>query len=274
MALFTDTRRLLAAAAVAAAAASPAAANPDLLVAPTRVVLDNQRGGEVILNNIGAAPASYRISLELRRMTADGQLEEVDPASADPHERAALAMISYAPRRVTLAPDQPQAIRIGVRPPADLPDGEYRAHMLFQGIPDAAPVTDEPVPGQGFSIALTPIYGVSIPIIVRRGRLTAAAAIANVRVVEADGRPALSLDLARSGERSIYGRLRVLAPGRAEPVYSVNGVAIYGELDGRTLTLPVDADTAAALHGPVTVEYAESRDGDFTRLASASVTLP
>ena len=278
MPLFTDTRRLLAAAAttaaVAGAAASPAAANPDLLVAPTRVVLDNQRGGEVILNNIGATPATYRVSLELRRMNAEGQLEEVDLASADPREQAALAMISYAPRRVTLAPDQPQAIRIGIRPPAGLADGEYRAHMLFQGIPDVDAVTDAPEPGGGFSIALTPVYGVSIPIIVRQGRLKAAAAIGAVRVVEADGRPALSVDLARSGDRSIYGRLQVRAPGQAEPVFAVNGVAIYGELDGRTVTVPISDEAAAALHGPVTVDYLESRDGDFVQLASTSVTLP
>lgn len=280
MALFTDTRRLLAAAAVASAAAAspvvtaPAMANPDLLVAPTRVVLENQRGGEVILNNIGAQPATYRISLELKRMTPDGQLEEVDPASADPREQAALSMISYAPRRVTLAPDQPQAIRIGIRPPADLPDGEYRAHMLFQGVPDVAPVTDAPIPGAGFSIALTPIYGVSIPIIVRKGQLKAAATIGAVRVVDSDGRKALAVDLARSGDRSIYGRLQVRAPGRGEPVFTANGVAIYGELGSRTFVLPIDETQAAALHGPVTVDYLESRDGDYSQLASTSVTLP
>ena len=280
MALFTDTRRLLAAAAVASAAAAspvvtaPAAANPDLLVAPTRVVLENQRGGEVILNNIGAEPATYRISLELKRMTPDGQLEEVDPASADPREQAALSMISYAPRRVTLAPDQPQAIRIGIRPPADLPDGEYRAHMLFQGVPDVAPVTEAPTPGEGFSIALTPIYGVSIPIIVRKGQLKAAATIGTVRVVDSDGRKALAVDLARSGDRSIYGRLQVRVAGRGEPVFTANGVAIYGELGSRTFVLPIDEVQAAALHGPVTVDYLESRDGDYFQLASTSVTLP
>src|SRR5690348_17163018 len=41
----------------------------DLLVAPTRVVLDGRRGAEIILNNIGEEPATYRVSVEFRRMT-------------------------------------------------------------------------------------------------------------------------------------------------------------------------------------------------------------
>jgi P pilus assembly chaperone PapD len=44
----------------------------DLLVAPTRIILNGSRGTEIILNNIGDDVATYRVSVELRRMTADG----------------------------------------------------------------------------------------------------------------------------------------------------------------------------------------------------------
>ena len=51
----------------------------DLLVAPTRIVLDGRKGAEVILNNIGEEPASYRVSVEFRRMTEAGDLmAEID----------------------------------------------------------------------------------------------------------------------------------------------------------------------------------------------------
>ena len=124
----------LALATAAIAAPAPVLAN-DLLVAPTRVVLEGSRGTQVILNNIGTEEATYRISLELRRMTADGGLEEVEIPNET--EEAALGMIRYAPRRVVLPPNQPQAIRIGARAPEGLPDGEYRVHMLFRAIPRA-----------------------------------------------------------------------------------------------------------------------------------------
>ena len=75
----------------------------DLLVAPTRIVLDGRRGAEIILNNIGDDTATYRVSLELKRMKPDGTLETV--VAANDREKAAEAMILYAPRKVTLPPN-------------------------------------------------------------------------------------------------------------------------------------------------------------------------
>jgi P pilus assembly chaperone PapD len=237
------------------ATATPALAAGDLLVAPTRVILDGARGTEVILNNVGVQPATYRISLELRRMKTDGTLEDVAPESANEKEKAVLAMITYAPRRVVLPPNQPQAIRIGARFAAGLPDGEYRAHMLFRAIPDAqAPATVDASQG-GLSISLTPIYGVTIPVIVRKGALKASASISGVRMVQRATGPELSLTLARTGDRSTYGRIRVSKGGKA--VYEAAGIAVYAEVAQRSVSLPVPPAIAPTLTGPVKVEYLE-----------------
>ena len=232
----------------------------DLLVAPTRILIDGARGTEVILNNIGAAPATYRISLELRRMTAEGQLEDVDPAKANATEAASLAMISYAPRRVTLPPNQPQSIRIGIRAPEGLPDGEYRAHMLFRAIPAPKPVVPDAGPKQGVSIALTPIYGVTIPIIVRRGSLTATAAISDAKVEAGKEGQQLSFALSRTGNRSTYGRIRVTKPGLPKPLIEARGIAVYAETKERRVIFPIDAALASALRGPAKIEYLEDND--------------
>lgn len=133
----------------------------DLLVAPTRVVLDGRRGTEVFLNNIGSEEATYRISLELRRMTAAGTLEDILPENANETEKSALNIINFAPKRVTLPPNQPQAIRIGLRGTEDLPDGEYRAHMLFRAIPKTEAVTEQDGDNMGLKIQLVPIYGIT-----------------------------------------------------------------------------------------------------------------
>ena len=78
------TRSILAAGIVAAAfVPTPAGAGVgDLLVAPTRLVLDGRRGAEIILNNIGDEPATYRVSVEFRRMTEKGDLVDVTTPSA------------------------------------------------------------------------------------------------------------------------------------------------------------------------------------------------
>lgn len=245
----------------------------DLLVAPTRIILDGARGTEVILNNIGDEPATYRISLELRRMTPDGALEDVDAATPDAHDATTLGMISYAPRKVVLAPNQPQAIRIGIRAPQGLPDGEYRAHMLFRAIPDAKPVVAVPGPREGVSISLTPIYGVTIPIIVRQGNLQATAAISDPRVIESKHGPAIAFKLSRSGTRSTYGRIRITRAGLDKPLVEARGIAVYAELSERMVMLPIDPAIAAQLKGPARIEYLEDNDAGGGTIASLDAVI-
>ncbi len=253
------------------APASPALAAGDLLVAPTRVILDGARGTEVILNNVGAQPATYRISLELRRMKADGTVEDVAPEAASDAEKAVLAMISYAPRRVVLPPNQPQAIRVGARFAEGVPDGEYRAHMLFRAIPEAQPPV--PVEGrQGLSIALTPIYGITIPIIVRKGALSATASISDVKLAQTEDGPALKLTLSRTGSRSTYGRIRVSKDGKV--LYEAAGIAVYTEIGQRSVTLPLAPAVVPTLTGAVKVAYLEDTNVGGGTIAEAQAVLP
>jgi hypothetical protein len=264
-------RTALVAPLVALATPAPAGVG-DLLVAPTRIILNGGRGTEIILNNIGEETATYRISVEVKRMRADGSFEDV----ATPNEREVTArdMIVYAPRRVVLPPRQPQTIRIAARAPAGLADGEYRVHLLFRGVPVAQPPVATPADFKGIGFALTPIYGVTIPVIVRMGNLSAKAGIANVGKVTAEGRPAIALELTRSGSRSTYGEVRVLKAGLKEPLAVQRGVAVYTEVDRRTVTVPISDELAAQASGPVTVQYIESVDGaPPTTLAETTAVL-
>ena len=268
--------RLAAAALVAVALtdfATPAEAGVgDLLVAPTRIVLDGRKASEIILNNIGDEPATYRISVEFRRMTTNGDLTEV--AEPNAQEKAAEDMIVYAPRRVTLAPHEPQSIRIAARAPQGLPDGEYRVHLLFRAVPPPNPVTAQPAAApQGVHLRLIPIYGVTIPVIVRLGNLQATASISNVHLEKRDGKPAIGLDLSRAGSRSTFGEVRVLKPGVKDPIAVNHTVAVYTEIDTRHVTLAVDDKFKGELAGPVTVQYVEIYDDGQQKLAETQAVL-
>jgi hypothetical protein len=271
------TRRLfvpMIAAMTLLAPAMPAQAAGDLLVAPTRVVLDGSRATEVVLNNIGSAPATYRISLEVKRMTGQGGLEEIAEADANAAERAALDMISFSPRRVTLPPNQPQVIRVGVRLPEGIAPGEYRVHMLFRAIPDTVAAT-APASGNagGVNIALTPIYGITIPIIVRVGDLSASASIGKALIVEEDGQPHFAFDLARTGNRSVYGDIEVTRPGVKDPLFLARGIAVYSEVTDRRVSIPVPPAVAATLKGPVRIRYTEDRELGGGTIAETSLTV-
>ena len=263
----------LALAAVAAAAplSGARAGVGDLLVAPTRLVLDGRKGAEIILNNIGEEPATYRLSVEFRRMTPDGGLVDVATPSAE--DETARDMIVYAPRRITLAPRQPQSIRIAARPPQGLPDGEYRVHLLFRAIPPATPAASAEAAPKGIRFALIPVYGVTIPVIVRLGNLEAKAGIANVRLDTRDGKKVVALDLSRSGARSTFGEVRVLKPGVKNPIALQKAVAVYKEVDSRSVAVPVDESYQGALTGPVTVQYVENYEDGSRTLAETTAVL-
>lgn len=257
-------------------AAASARAQGDLLVAPTRVVLDGSRGTEVVLNNIGSTTANYRISLELKRMTSLGGLDEIEEADANAAERAALEMISFSPRRVTLPPNQPQVIRIGVRAPDGVLPGEYRAHMLFRAVPNTVAATDSANAASvgGVSVALTPIYGITIPIIIRIGDLAANATIGKAWIGQAEDQPLFGFELARTGNRSVYGDIEVTRPGVKEPLLLARGIAIYPEVGTRKVSIPVPPEVAAALKGPIKIRYSEDREVGGGTIAEITTVIP
>lgn len=254
--------------------ASSAQAAGDLLIAPTRVILDGRRGTEVILNNIGNEEATYRITLELRRMNDQGRLDDVDLAQASDKEKTALEVIRYAPRRVTLPPNQPQSIRIGMQPSETLPDGEYRAHLLFRAIPKATPVEAVQDAGNGLKIQLIPIYGISIPVIVRKGNLEGVAALANVRMGRDNEGPTLEFDMSRKGDKSVFGEIHVTKPGVAEPISIAKGIAIYPEVASRNVSLPIPPEIAAQMKGEVVVSYYEAPEAGGGLISQVRAVLP
>jgi len=253
---------------------APSYAAGDLLIAPTRVLLDGRRGTEVILNNIGNEEATYRITLELRRMNDQGRLDDVDLEKASETERAALGIIRYAPRRVTLPPNQPQSIRIGLQPHEVLPDGEYRAHMLFRAIPKTPAADGSQQPSEGLRIQIIPIYGISIPVIVRKGALTATAALTNVRLGKDNEGPTLEFDLNRAGSRSLFGEVHLTKPGVAEPISITKGIAAYPEIARRTVSIPLSPEIAAKTQGEIIISYYEAPEAGGALISQVRAVLP
>jgi P pilus assembly chaperone PapD len=272
----TLLRRLAAvlAACFGLAFAAPAAAQGDLLVAPTRVIITGGGSAEVILSNIGSEPATYRIMLELRRMNAEGDLVEVPVAEANAMEKAALEMVRFAPRRIVLPPGQPQAVRITARPAAELPDGEYRVHMVFRSIPAAvSPEEAERVRAAGqFQIRLQPVYGISIPVFIRKGRLEAGAAIGAVTLERQGDSSAIAIQLSRTGNRSVYGEV-IARDASGQQLAMVRGVALYPEVAGVKVDLGLTPETLARARGPVQIEYRELPENGGKTIAKAIATL-
>ncbi len=243
----------------------------DLLVAPTRVVFEKAtRTSEITLTNIGTEAATYRLSLEFKRMTSDGRLEDVSTPTE--LEKLAQSMIRFAPRKIQLLPNQPQQIRVSLRKPENLADGEYRVHMLFRAVPEESlepivPPKEEP---EGIAIQLRPIYGISIPVIIRQGNLQATPGLGKIQKTSVEEQSVLAVDITRQGNKSVYGALKVWQSGMKKPVALLRGVAVYPEVTQRTIMVPIDAK----ITGKVTVQYVVGGETEPERVvAETSATL-
>ncbi len=231
---------------------------PGLLVSPTYVLLEGRtRSQSLLLSNRGSAPETYRITIVNRLQKADGQLVEADkPAEG---EGFAAPIVRYAPREVVLAPNRPQTVRLLVQMPADLPDGEYRSHILFQQVPTAV-ARDEAATqvAPGISVTIRAVFGVTIPLVVRKGALTASASLSDLRLVRgADGQASLALRLNRSGTRSLRGDLTVLVDG--EQAGLLKNVNVFLSTPYRELTIPLTFTGDLKGH-KISVRFAEDEE--------------
>lgn len=256
----------------------PAHAHAELMLNPTRVVLArNQRAAQVELINNGSAPASYRISLVNRRMSETGEFSGVGESA--PGEQFADAMLAYSPRQITLQPGAAQVVRLMLRKPDGLADGEYRSHLHFEKLADASgPTSVENGPGaeRQIGVVLKTLIGASIPVIVRQGDTRASVVLAQLALQA--GAPVLSFRIERSGNSSVYGDLSASftgPDGKAHVLGKASGVAVYvpNPLRRAMLTLQPPAGVALA-RGTLHLAYRERPEAGGKLLAEAFLPLP
>jgi P pilus assembly chaperone PapD len=240
----------------------------DITVTPTRIVLEGRtRSGTISLANTGAKKATYRISVVNMRMTETGAFEEVPEGKTLPGEQPANELFRYAPRQVTLEPGESQTIRIAVRKPAGLAQGEYRSHLLIRAVPTTgAGRSIEQKSGNGVEISLAVIPGVALPVIIRQGDLSAQTSLSGfsyepAAMTQGGERASLTFRLNRTGTKSVYGDLEAtyFAPGSDEGllVSQVNQLAVYTPNDHRIVTMPLTIPEGIELKsgGKIVVSY-------------------
>lgn len=245
----------------------------ELMVHPTRLVFDgNTRTAQVDVINSGTETMTYRISVIRRRMTETGDFVAVDePANG---ERFSDEMIRFSPRQVVLPPGVAQAVRLQIRKPADLEEGEYRAHLLFQALPPVeSDGGDQPAAQTNeLEINLHAVYSVSIPVIVRHGSTSAAVAIRDLAVRN----DAVTFTLGRTGTRSVYGDLIVSlrnARGVDRVIARANGVAVYTPNATRRVRLPLGPQLLPLPAGELHVSFTERKEQSNRIEAASAVVL-
>jgi P pilus assembly chaperone PapD len=208
-----------------------------LRVTMKRVIFEGTKRTEV-LTVINNAPEEkvYRLGWRQMKMTEDQSLEQVKEGQTFEGAKPIDDMIRYAPRRVVLAPGASQQIRLMLRRPKDLPDGEYRSHFWIQPEAEAekftAP-TDESAK-KAPAVQIKMLTGMTVPVFVRSGKMVATAKLDNAKAVRAGNQIKLSFVLHRDGNRSLYGDFEMLCGSVV--AHQVRGIAVYTEIKKRNLS--------------------------------------
>jgi len=206
-------------------------AQGDLLITPRRVVFEgSKQSQELTLANTGQDTARYNVSFVQYRMTDSGAFELIE--APDSGQYFADKYLRFFPRSVTLAPNEAQVVRMQFRKLPDMQNGEYRSHVYFRAVPKETALGDEKLADTAaIGIRLIPIFGITIPIIIRVGELNLNVELTEISLdTKSDTIPNLTVTFDRSGDKSVYGDMTVTwVPDKGEPIEVgvVRGIAVY-----------------------------------------------
>jgi len=241
-------------------------AQGDLLVTPSRIVFEgNKQKEQLNLLNMGQDTATYSISFVQRSMKEDGSFVTIE--KPDSGQMFADPYLRIFPRQVTLAPREPQIILVQYRRKADMAAGEYRSHLYFRSEQNYKPL------GMGKSdndtkllnVQLVPIFGVSIPIIIRTGEVSVSATLSNLELLPLQGTTQnMKLTINRKGNISTYGDITVQyipVQGKSVLVATVGGVGVYSNISKRNMVLKLTTTSGLKLgKGKLKVQYTAKGD--------------
>lgn len=254
-------------------------AQGNLLITPRRVVFEgSKRSMDLNLANAGEDTATYAISLVQIRMKDDGGFELI--TEPDSGQRFADGYIRFFPRSVTLGPNEAQVVKVQLTKTNELTTGEYRSHFYFRAVPKIKPLGEEDKikDTTTISVRLTPIFGITIPVIIRVGESSTKVTISDLTFQNVnDTIPRFGMTFHRSGNMSVYGDLAVdyiSAQGKITRVGIANGVAVYTPNTVRRFQFNLDRVPGIDFKsGTIRVIYSSSSDVKPVRYAEAELTL-
>ena len=211
-------------------------------------------------------------------MSPDGGMTEI--AQPEPGQDFADQLFRYSPRQVTLEPGASQAIRLLLRKPKDLADGEYRSHMMMRAVPKAAGQSVEQAAGAGATVRLIPVFGIAVPIIVRHGKVDYGMSLSDMKFVPAADKDQLnkvSFNLNRTGNRSSYGDLTatLTAGGKDIVLSQIMRLAVYTPNPSRLVEMSLRVPDGITLSGnTLKVDYKSIPEEGAKVLAEQSIVLP
>ncbi len=243
-------------------------AQGDLLVSPVRVIFEgNKQKEEISLVNIGNDTTTYSVSFVQYKMNEEGNFEIINTPGegqmfADPYLRV-------FPRKVTLAPRESQVVRLQLRRSADMVAGEYRSHLYFRAEKETTPLSlDVKKDSKLMSVQITPVFGISIPVIIRSGEVKVTSEMSQMNLeMKQDTIANLKFVINRTGNISVYGDIIAeYFPLKGKPVEIglARGVAVYTSVTKRNFSVRLNNIKGVNLNsGKIRVRFTSPKDSPY-----------
>ncbi len=246
-------------------------AQADILITPSQVVFqDRDRFGSVMLVNTGNESRTYDMEwMFFKMIDGEGSYDVVDKP---PTDFDLSKYVIFSPRRVTLAPGASQKIKLALRRPSEIPEGDYHVHLKFaldakapEDIVERQKKDIETVEGSsGAAVGINVSY--SIPVILVSGKSEVDVNISGLKLGrnQKSGSLEASFLLERSGKPySILGHIYVFhidEKGREEKIGEVGNAFVFSEVNSRSFKVPLTKDITGGSLRIVVKSYDKESD--------------
>lgn len=225
------------------------------------VMEERDRAAEITVLNLSSEVRDVEVDIiDYRQLTPEGNYEPLSSPlnPAFNHQD----IVRFSPRTFTLGPNGKQKVRISLRKPADLADGEYRFHARALSYPHD-PKSPE---GEGrMRIQVGMNVGIAIPVIVRNGELSAESKLSEFELLtpsQANStKPALKFKAARDGNASTLGQITVgwaKDGNNYEQIGIITNFNVFTEINERIGKVPLDVFPTS---GTLRVSYTDAVTG-------------
>lgn len=216
----------------------PASAFANISVSPFYLHFDSEskiRADKLRFTNNSNRRTTYNIKMINMHQDKDGKYTRIDtPDKCCPF---ANPFLEWSPHQVTLDPHESQVIRVMRRGMAGVNDGEYVSHLMIQENPPTIPTASK-TNADGLIIQLIPVYEITVPIMIDKGKLISKAKITDATLIDSDNSPVVRVHVMREGNKSFYGTL-IIKSGREE-IGRLDKFRIFTSTPTRTLNVPLN----------------------------------
>ena len=225
------------------------------------VMEDRDRAAEITVLNLSNTVRDMEVDIiDYRQLEPNGNYQSLT-APLNPlfdHKE----VVRFSPRTFTLGPNGKQKVRISLRKPADLADGEYRFHARALSYPhDPRAVDDE----NRMRVQVGVNVGIAIPVIVRNGTLSVDSQLSEFELLTPSQanmtKPVLKFKAARNGDASTLGQITVgwaKDGNNYEQIGIITNFNVFTEINERIGKVPLDVFPTS---GTLRVSYTDAVTG-------------